>query len=258
MDRSFLSRPEVIAASREFVCVRLATYEDPVEAKFVQALVRTHSGELENTAFCLLAPDGKKKLSRAARGTEQVYDDAAAMAADMRRVVGLYSPKAVLTSLPLVANPRLALDVAAADGLPLVVIVGTDTAARQRSHDRLAKIAWTKELIGRFVYAEGSVKDVLGVTGISIDVGMMVIAPDRFGQKGTVLRQVGAEAAAEKVAESLRGALDEFKPSSNAFRTHVREGQRLGVFWETRVPVTDPFEYAARERGRRVAQPPKE
>src|SRR3954470_13326397 len=100
MDRSFLSRPDVIAASREFVCVRLATYEDPTEARFVKGLVRTDSGELENTAFCLLAPDGKTKLSRSARGTERVYADAAAMAAGLRRVVGQYSPRAAPTALP--------------------------------------------------------------------------------------------------------------------------------------------------------------
>lgn len=258
MDRSFLSRPEVIAASREFVCVRLATYEDAVEAKFVQGLVRTHSGELENTAFCLLAPDGKKKLSRSARGTEQVYDDAAAMAADMRRVVGQYSPKAAPSKLPLVANPRLALDVAAADGLPLVVIVGKHAAARQRSHDRLAKLAWTNEFIGRFVYAEGSVADVLGVPGVTVDSGVVVIAPDKFGQKGAVLRQVDASATADALAEALRTAMAEYKAPAKTFQSHVREGQRLGVFWETRMPVTDPFEVAARERGRRIAQPPKE
>jgi hypothetical protein len=258
MDRSFLSQPDVIAASREFVCVRLATYEDPVEAKFVRGLVRTRSGELENTAFALLAPDGKTKLSRSARGTEQVYADAAAMAADMRRVVGRYSPKAALTSVPLAANPRLGLDVAAADGLPLVVIVGKDAAARQRSLERVARLAWTDEFIGRFVYADGAVKDVLGVPGISVDAGVVVIAPDRFGQKGTVLRQVGAVAPADKVAEAMRAATDEYQAPPKSFQAHVREGQRRGVFWETRVPVTDPWENAARERGRRVAQPPKE
>ena len=92
MDRSFLSRPDVIAASREFVCVRLATYEDPLEARFVKGLVRTGSGELENTAFCLLS-DGKTKLSRAARGTERVYADAAAMAAELRRWLAGIRPK---------------------------------------------------------------------------------------------------------------------------------------------------------------------
>jgi hypothetical protein len=258
MDRSFLSRPEVIAAAREFVCVRLATYEDPVEARFVQALVRTGSGEVENTAFGLLAPDGKKKLSRSGRGMDHAYADAAAMAADMKRVAGIYPPKAAPTALPLVANPRLALDVAAADGLPLVVIVGKDSAARQRSLDRIAKVAWTDEFLGRFIYAEGTVNDVLGVPGIAIDAGVAVIAPDTFGQKGTVLRQIGAEAPAEKVAETLRIAMAEFKAPPKTFQTHVRDGHRLGIFWETRVPVTDPMENAARERGRRVAQPPKE
>jgi hypothetical protein len=258
MDRSFLSRPEVIAVSRDFVCVRLATYEDAVEAKFVQALVRTHSGELENTAFCLLAPDGKKKLSRSARGTEQVYDDAAAMAADMRRVVGQYSPKAAPSKLPLVANPRLALDVAAADGLPLVVIVGNDAPARQRSLERLAKLAWTEEFIGRLVYAEGTAKDVLGVPGITVETGVVVIAPDKFGQKGAVLRHVDASATTEALAEALGAAMAEYKAPAKSFHAHVREGQRIGVFWETRVPVTDPMENAARERGRRIAQPPRE
>src|SRR5437763_15270383 len=109
MDRSFLSRPAVIAASREFVCVRLATYENPLEAKFVQALVRTRSGEVENTAFALLTPDGKTKLSRSARGTEQVYVDAAAMAADMKRVADRYSPKAGPGTLPLVADAHVGL-----------------------------------------------------------------------------------------------------------------------------------------------------
>jgi hypothetical protein len=256
MDRSFLSRPAVIAASREFVCVRLATYEDPTEAKFVQALVRTHSGEVENTAFALLAPDGKTKLSRSARGTEQVYADAAAMAADMRRVAGRSSPKAAVNSLPLAASPRLGLDVAAADGLPLVVIVGKDAATRQRLSDCVARLAWTDEFIGRFVYAEGTVKDVIGVPGVAVDAGVVVIAPENFGQKGTVLRQVGAEVAAEKVAAALRASTTEHPTPAKSFQTHVREGHRLGIYWETRVPVTDPMESAARERGRRVAQPP--
>jgi hypothetical protein len=258
MDRSFLSRPDVIAASREFVCVRLATYEDPVEAKFVGGLVRTGSGELENTAFCLLGPDGKTKLSRPARGTEQVYADADAMAADLRRVVGRYSPKAAMTSLPLTADPRLGLDIAAADGLPLVVIVGKDEAARRRSVERLARLAWADEFIGRFVYAEGTVKDIVGVPGIAVDAGAVVIAPDTFGQKGTVLRVVDAEAAGEKLARALQAALAEYQAAGKTFQAHVREGHRQGIFWETRVPVTDPMENAARERGRRVARPPKE
>src|SRR5262245_38600701 len=258
MDRSFLSRPEVIAASRDFVCVRLATYEDPDEARFLKGLLRTRSGEVENSVFCLLAPDGKSKLIRAARGAEQVYADAAAMAADMKRVAGQFTPKATPTALPLVAGTGLGLGVAAADGLPLVVILGEDAAARQRLAEVVAKLAWFDEFIGRFVYAEGTAKELTGVSDVALDARVAVIAPDRFGLKGTVLRQVVADASAEKLAGALRAAATEYKSPAKSFRTHVQEGQRLGVYWETRVPVTDPMEYAARERGRRVAQPPKE
>ena len=258
MDRSFLSRPEVVAASRAFVCVRLATYEDADEARFLKEFLRTRSGEVENSVFGLLAPDGATKLTRAARGTGQVYSDAAAMAADMKRVAGRYSPKAAIDSLPLVAGPRLALDVAAADGRPLVVILGKDGPARRRLVEAVAKLAWTEELVGRFTYTEGEVKDLPGVSGIALEAGVVVVAPDTFGQKGTVLRQVVADAPAEKIAEALRAAADEYKAPAKAFRTHVQEGHRQGVYWDTRVPVTDPMEHAARERGRRVAQPPKE
>ena len=36
MDRSFLSRPEVIAASEAFVCVRLTSYENADEMAFLK------------------------------------------------------------------------------------------------------------------------------------------------------------------------------------------------------------------------------
>ena len=72
MDRSFLSQPEVIAASRHFVCVRLTTYEDKEEGEFLKSFHVTRSGELENTVAALLAPDGKRQLARASRSFRTV------------------------------------------------------------------------------------------------------------------------------------------------------------------------------------------
>ena len=43
MDRSYLSQPEVVAASRDFVCVRLMTYESRVEGDFLTAFNVTRS-----------------------------------------------------------------------------------------------------------------------------------------------------------------------------------------------------------------------
>ncbi|MEI6236045.1 MAG: hypothetical protein WCT04_23565, partial [Planctomycetota bacterium] len=68
MDGSYLFQPEVIAASRQFVCVRLVTYEDKDEALFLKSIGRTRSGELENSSFGMLAPDGKTKVLFGGRG----------------------------------------------------------------------------------------------------------------------------------------------------------------------------------------------
>ena len=70
MDGSFLTTEEVIEASRNFVCIRCATYEDAEEAEFLR-WVFTRRDSLENTVFCMLSPDGKEKLIRADRGPMQ-------------------------------------------------------------------------------------------------------------------------------------------------------------------------------------------
>src|SRR3569623_2296466 len=110
MDRSFLSRPAVIAASRAYVCVRLATYEDEKEAEFLKGPVRTRSGELENSSFAVLDSDGKKKLTQSGRGPRRLYADADELAQDLERLATPFAAKAAPAALPLVANVRLALD----------------------------------------------------------------------------------------------------------------------------------------------------
>jgi hypothetical protein len=76
------------------------------------------------------------------------------------------------------------------------------------------------------------------------------VQPDRFGLKGTVLRQVGAAASAGELAKCLAEGADLFRRADRSFGAHVRDGHRLGVFWETVIPVSDPMERRARERGK--------
>lgn len=255
MDRSFLSQPEVISASRPFVCVRLATYEDPLEAKLLKGLASTRSGELENSVFCILSPDGKNKLVRGARSMKQVYSDSKAMADGLKRVIEKYEPKASQASLPLVTNAKLALDIAAADGQPLVVIVGKDEAARLRLAKTVAPLAWNDDFIGRFVYVTATTKELTAIEGLKVDSGVVVVRPDKYGLKGNVLAQIDGGAEASKIGATLRKALAEFEPIAKSFRTHVREGHRDGIYWEPPLPVTDPEERAARERGRNGLSP---
>src|SRR5258708_1264239 len=151
MDRSFLSRQEVIAASRAFVCIRLLTYEDPGEAKFLQSLAHTGSGQVENTIVCMISPDCRQRLSWTARSFRELYRSSTEMAAGLREVAAKYPEAKVPSALPEVASVRLAINVAASDGRPLVVIAGK---SRDRVRELLERTAWSEPFIGRFVYAE--------------------------------------------------------------------------------------------------------
>ena len=50
------SDPEVIEASRKFVCIRIDSYASEENQKIVRSYL---NGRFANTAFCILAPDGK-------------------------------------------------------------------------------------------------------------------------------------------------------------------------------------------------------
>ena len=92
MDRSFLSQPAVIAASRRFVCIRLATYEDKEEADYLVQVFRGRLGTLENTVFAILSPDGKKYLARPGRGPNFAFANSKDMAEQMRGMAAQYKP----------------------------------------------------------------------------------------------------------------------------------------------------------------------
>jgi len=251
MDRSFLSQPAVIAASQQFVCVRLTTYENAAEAKFLEAICPTGSGRLENTVFTILSPNGKGQLSRTSRSTREAFDDAADMAKTMKRIAAWYSPKAadVSSDLPTVANVRLAINVAACDDQPLIVAIGKSAKARGQLIARLKPLAWNDEFRGRFAYAVASQsKDINDIAGAGSEDSILVVQPDRFGLKGMVLKACGAEASSEALADCLRQGIAQYSRHIETFQDHVREGRLEGVFWKTAIPVTDPMEQHARRQ----------
>ena len=78
MDGRFLFNADVVKASRNFVCIRVATYEDAEEAKYLKQVFRSRSGELENTVFGMFDPGGRK-LVRTGRSPGFAFRDAAEM-----------------------------------------------------------------------------------------------------------------------------------------------------------------------------------
>src|SRR5262249_42122545 len=158
--------------------------------KFLRGITPTRSGELENSVFCIMSPDGKNKLVRGARSMRQIYSDAADMAEGMKRVADKCTVSGSPSALPLVTNVCLAIDIAAADSQPLVVVVAKDEAGRARLTKQVSALAWGDDFIGRFVYVKATAADWSNVEGAKIESGVLVLAPDKFGQKGRVLSQV--------------------------------------------------------------------
>jgi hypothetical protein len=250
MDRSFLSKAAVIAASRQFVCVRLATYESAEEADFLKTVTPTRSGEVENTVFTILSPDGSRQLVRGSRSAREAFRDADQMAATMNRIAGWYSAKGSSDStVPVVANVRLGVDIAACDNQPLVVVYSEDVARRKALVDRLAALAWTNDFRGRFIYAEAyALKDLQMIDSTGAASELLVVQPDRFGQKGSVLARAPIGASSDEMARCLRDGVARHRRQTETFQSHIRDGRRQDVFWETAIPVTDPEERAVRER----------
>ena len=70
----------MVTASRAFVCVRPATYESATEGKLLLSLFRGRIGNLENSVFALLGPDGKERLTKTGRSPGMLFKTAAQMA----------------------------------------------------------------------------------------------------------------------------------------------------------------------------------
>ena len=256
MDRSFLTDERVVEASREFVCMRLATYEDADEAEFLKNVFVSRSGELENTVFAILSPNGKEKLVRPNRGPFS-FRNPGQLAAEMNKIAGEYESRQPQDSdsagrkLPTMKNVELALNVAACDGLPLVIVYAPESASLARLNDKVAKVAWDDAVAGRFIYATTTqVADLKPVPKAQSRPGVIVVEPDQFGLSGSVLGQFAAELDARKLTRELETIASKFEPIVKNHREHTQLGIRLGLDWETVIPETDRQAIEAKKRAR--------
>ncbi len=255
----------VVAASREWICVRLATYENKAEGAFLEGIFTGRSGNLENTTFALLAPDGKTPLSRAGRGPHSVTGarrgpperrsgppDSSGGGVDTKEASKLASvldahrkrhkPKSSIKALPQGLDFRRALNVAACDNQPLVVAYARSKSTRDVMTKTLATLAWSQAFVGRLQYIVVSDrKDLSTIKDMPKAEGIFVIQPGRFGLTGSVLESATAKANEQSVAAMFNKGLSKFKSATKDTRDQRRAARREGVApWESEIPVTDP------------------
>ena len=262
MDRSFLSDEDVIAASRNFVCIRLATYEDETENQFLRTIFAP-GGTLQNTVFGLLTPDGKTNLVRAGRSPvwafggvagagikEQPLEAIKKMASTMNTIAKKYPGKGKTgeSRVPYLADLRLALNVAACDRQPLLVVYAQDEKQRKAMEARLAPLAWSGDFIGQYQYAcSKDPADFKVISGLNAKAGYVVIQPDPFGLKGEVMGVAPVDADRPRLEEAMLLGLTIHRPSELSYEQHRQLGSRQGQRWETATRVTDS---AGQRRGR--------
>ena len=250
MDRSYLSKPAVITAAEQFVCIRLTTYENEAEADFMRKLIR---GPVANTVFAVLTPDGTQALRGRgpSRGPKDLFEDAAAMAIGLDAVAAKYQPKPVsgVPPLPVTLNLKVALAVAAGDLQPLVVVLAKDPEQQLAIENKVAQLAWAKSCKGRFTYVStASLADQPKINGCTISEGVVLIDPDMFGAGGKVVEEVTTAQIATKLAAAMMSTAKAHVRATKTRRLLAILGLEQGIYYETYVPVSGKGEASDRER----------
>ncbi|MDA0282993.1 MAG: hypothetical protein O3B13_13395 [Planctomycetota bacterium] len=218
------------------MCVRIDSYE----TKEHQAYVRTFlNGRFENSAFCLLAPNGQDWLTRAGRGPEMVLGHRSSVIR-MKTVAAQYAAKddvkqAIVQDFHSV---RQALNVASADQRVLVLVSGSKVET-DNLRSSLRSVSNDDRIIGRFHFDfdEGD-EWRKTVTGNKAGPGIVAIRPGEFGLDGSVMKQLSLSADSSEIITTLLAANSEFAKTTKkkVYSSHVSRGNKLGVYFESVVP----------------------
>ena len=141
--------------------------------------------------------------------------------------------------LPYLADLRLALNVAAADRLPLVAVFG-NSEQRKQLEQKLEPLAWSDEFLGRALYVPvNHPEEFKAISGLKTKAGYVVIQPDIFGLKGKVIKEIRIQSTAAQVKQSLSMAVGQHQPSTLTYEQHRSQGADAGQRWESKTPNTD-------------------
>lgn len=216
-------------------------------------------GRFENTAFCILAPDGEERLSGTGRSPGMALQRDGARGRRGPRPEGEAGHEMVIEAMKKIASKypaqgesgqmvlqdfhsfRQALNVASGDQrLLLAVAASEEESARLRKS--LRPVMSGSEILGRFHVdfldeeADGGWHDA--VEGAGGDAGLYVIRADSFGLEGSVVKSLPLDVDSADLSKALLAANASFAEdeSRKVYRDHVRAGRSQGVFFENEMP----------------------
>ena len=231
------------------MCVRLESYESEEHQKMVRSFL---DGRFENTAFCLLAPDGETRLSgtgrspsqglRQRRGPGRGRGDNGVVEA-MEKVAKKFRAKGTKEGAILqdFHSFRQGLNVASGDQRLLIFVVATENDRKTLGTD-LRDLMSDKEIIGKFHMdfadeePDSQWRDA--VKGERGNTGIFVIRANAFGQTGSVMEQLPVDATPEELKNALLEANTSFAKTEKrkVYSEHVAAGRRARVHFENGMP----------------------
>ncbi|MBM84073.1 MAG: hypothetical protein CMJ78_26265, partial [Planctomycetaceae bacterium] len=209
-------------------------------------------GRFENSAFCVLAPNGQDWLTRAGRGPEMVlgrefrprfgpnnFKDRPETQ-ELNRIAKKYTPKAKASEalVPDFHSFRQALNVASADQRVLALVAGSKQET-QELRESLKAVSNHAEIVGRFHFDFDTKSDwTKSISGEKSPTGIVLIRPGEFGMDGKVLEQLPLTTPNDKIVAAMIRANKTFAATTKKknYNTHVAKGRELGIYFKGNVP----------------------
>lgn len=208
------------------------------------------NGRFENTAFCILAPDGKKRLSGTGRSPRQGFGigrsspdgQNAEVIEKIEEVTAKYPAKGRVADAVVqdFHSFKQALNIASGDQRLLVFAVAPkkERAGLKKS---LQAVANHPDVIGRYHFDFADTIDAKWsdvIEGDQHKTGIFIIRSGQFGQDGKVVAELPLDTKPEKLIATLEQANQKFSQSEQrkVYSEHIREGRAEGVHYEDNIP----------------------
>lgn len=207
-------------------------------------------GAFANTAFCILAPDGKTRLSGSGRGPCALFGRRGGPSADTKATIEALESIASKyrrtgEETPSVAldfhSTRQALNVASGDQRLLLLTVAHPSLHRDLSQT-IGQVLDDKEVVGRFHHdfagKENDREWADLMEGATAKTGYFIVRADPFGMEGEVMAQLSLQSSHQELKQALLDANQEFAKTEQrkVYREHVQVGRRLGIQFENGMP----------------------
>ena len=238
-----LSKKEFIEASRDFVCIRLETYESKETQDRIRDLL---DGTMQNTAFVVYAPDGKTKLTRSQRSPQFVLGgrgskSIAPVVKEMEQIAEKYKvtgaqDQAVLQDFD---SFKQSLNIASADQRLLVFTVSPQS-VMPKVKDTLRTVFNDSSVSGKFHFDVAGKEDLKwseSLKNVNAKTGVFIIRSDEYGQQGIVVRALPLDVPPNQLKADLLETNKQFSEFEKRkhYGKHVSQGRREGVKFENNI-----------------------